>query len=1273
MTEEAIAKIIADQNKFMKTLLEDQKGFLQSMLNNSSSSGPTHSDGAMVPSFHAFAKGQDNWESYMQQMTQHFSAYSVTSEEKKKAFFLTWIGSETFELLKKLYGTNDLGTHTYEEMVKKLSEHFQEQIHVVSARYNFNKCLIKPTQSYREWVAELRGIARQCQFKCAGDNCTSTYVDEMIRDMLILHTPHDTVRTAALQKLKPTLEEVLLIAESFMSTSSATNSIKQQQSQEKVPEVNAITAQAKNRAKKDKQNKKCYSCGGAHKRSECKFREALCWSCGRERHISRVCVSKSEKTNSKKGKTPNKKSNEKSGVHTNAIDVIESVYNMTEEIMKDNKKKYINVEISNATITFQMDSGSSVYVITLHTYKQLGKPKLRKCTRPIYAYGKKAIEILGEFETKIKCNESEKLAVLVVAKVDSGQNLFGMDLFKTFNFDIVQINSVEADEKELKAEADKLFTKYKDLFEPALGTVPNFKAHIQLKNSAVPKYCKSRQIPFALFGKFKAEAERLEQAGVWKRVKFSDWASPIVLTPKPDGSLRICTDFKVSINHQIDIERFPLPTREQLLHKIRYGQIFSKIDLKDAYMQLELDEESKKLLVANTPLGLFEYQRLPYGIASAPAIFQRFLEQILQDVEGCGNYLDDIIVASPTVEEHIQRLEQIFKILREWGIKCKQNKCSLFQDHIDYLGRRISAEGILPEQSGVTAIKNLKRPENIKEVEALMGKINYYHSYIPNMSQIAAPIKQLRRKNTRFKWTQQHEQAFNSLKQHIVNATQLVHFQEHLPIILATDASSFGIGAVISHVYEDGSEHPIAFASKTLNVHQVKYSQIEKEGLAIVFGVQKFHQYLYGRKFTLLTDHKPLVSIFNPGKNLPTTTTNRLQRWAIILMAYQFEIKYKPTAQHGNADALSRLPEGPDDTFDRGEDCYAIEELDTPIDADVIRFHTNKDDVLKAVRRFIQKGWPTSVGPEQAEILPYFQRNASFVLINDLICLQGHSNRVVIPQTLRQRLLQLLHESHWGVVRMKQLARRYCWWPGIDRDIERLASSCATCKVASVSPPKEFSSWPEAQHPWERVHIDFAGPFLQHMWLVCVDAYSQYPYIVQLTGTTSEQTIRALSSIFAIEGLPETLVSDNGPQLTSATFQDFCSKNGIKHVTTAPFHPASNGLAERFVRTFKTSVKKNLDDGIPLGDAVTKFLATYRSMPNAKDKSPAELLHGRSVRTLLTQILPQKKPPKKNAATPKYNDDCKVYLRNYSSGPKWIEGVIERSLGNMVYLVKTPT
>ncbi|XP_043063527.1 uncharacterized protein K02A2.6-like [Drosophila ficusphila] len=914
-----------------------------------------------------------------------------------------------------------------------------------------------------------------------------------------------------------------------------------------------------------------------------------------------------------------------------------------------------------------MDSGATASVINSNTYALLKKPKLHKCSRVLHAFGHTPIPLLGELHTVAKRGEKEKEVVLIVANIETSTNLFGMDLFNIFGFDIMQVSNI------YEVHNDKisdLCNKYNEVFEPAMGVIKNFKATVFLKSSATPKFYKSRQIPFAQMDKFKAEADRLTQAGIWKPVKFSNWASPIVLAPKPGGDIRICGDFKQAVNAKIDVEQYPIPTKEALFHIIRHGKQFSKIDLKDAYLQMELDEASKEIMVVNTPLGLFQYQRLPYGIPSAPAIFQRYLEQLLKGIEGCGNYLDDIIISAPTSEEHLNRIDQVLSTLQANGIRCKRQKCFFFKDEIEYLGRRISANGFLPDSSGLEAVKLLRPPSNLQQLEAFMGKVNYYCNFIPNYSQLAAPLNQLRRTDVAFFFGPQQQQAFTALKSHIINATQLAHFDENLPLVLATDASSFGIGVVLSHLQPDGGERPIVFASKTLDKHQVKYSQIEKEGLSIIFGVKRFHQYLYGRKFILITDHKPLVTIFNPGKHLPLMTSNRLQRWAIILLAYKFDIQYRSTSAHGNADALSRLPVGTDPDFDKEEEaCHTVVEVSTPINSELICNHMDRDELLKQVLQYVSVGWPEKLQPGNEALLPYFNRKLALTLNKKLLCLHTDANRVVIPASLRAHILKLLHEGHWGIVRMKQLARQHVWWPTIDEDIKSLAQSCSICKCNNPAPPREYQSWPAATTAWERIHIDFAGPIFDAMWLICVDAFSQFPFVIQMSSTKTANTIAGLSSIFAIEGYPKTMVSDNGPQLTADAFEEFYKLHGIKHITTAPFHPASNGLAERFVQTFKFAVKKNLQDGIPLRVAVTKYLSSYRFTPNAQGKTPAELIHGRPVRTVLSQLF--EKPVEAKQTNTKYIPNQMVYARNYSRGEKWIEGIIDRPVGKMLFIIRT--
>ncbi|XP_037954814.1 uncharacterized protein K02A2.6-like [Teleopsis dalmanni] len=400
-------------------------------------------------------------------------------------------------------------------------------------------------------------------------------------------------------------------------------------------------------------------------------------------------------------------------------------------------------------------------------------------------------------------------------------------------------------------------------------------------------------------------------------------------------------------------------------------------------------------------------------------------------------------------------------------------------------------------------------------------------------------------------------------------------------------------------------------------------------------------------------------------------STHRLQRWAITLMSYQFEIQFRRTADHSNADALSRLPCGPDPEFDRLEHCYQIENYDTLINVGLLQQHYKDDYILKRVKNLISEGWRTKLADGDMDLLPYFRRKYALFIRDDLIYLQTDATRVIVPQSLHQSVLKLLHDGHWGIVKMKQLARQHCWWPNIDNDIEKLASQCSVCQIAGSSPKQKYHEWPKPERPWQRVHIDFAGPVFQSMWLIVVDAFSQFPFVVQLKTITTIDTIAALSAVFSLEGLPETIVSDNGPQLTSDQSAEYCARNGISHVKTAPFHPASNGLAERFVRTFKSSVQKNIDDGLSIKLTLVKYLATYRAIPNAKGKSPAELLHGRAPRTVLTLL---SAPPNNNkpvTRSTKFSPNETVYIKHYGRGPKWVEAVIIKNLGCMVYIVKT--
>ena len=485
------------------------------------------------------------------------------------------------------------------------------------------------------------------------------------------------------------------------------------------------------------------------------------------------------------------------------------------------------------------------------------------------------------------------------------------------------------------------------------------------------------------------------------------------------------------------------------------------------------------------------------------------------------------------------------------------------------------------------------------------------------------PLNCLLCKDSNWRWTKDCEQAFQAAKSKLISSHVLVHYNPELPLRLAGDASNYGIGAVISHMMPDGSERPVAFASCTLTSSERNYSQIEKEALSLVYGVRKFHSYLYGRQFTLITDHKPLLSIFGTKKGIPAMAAARLQRWAILLSAYRYEVEFRPTGKHGNADGLSRLPlnQGHAEGMSLEAGIFQVQQLENlPVTTKHLKSATRNDPFLSKILIFVKEGWPVNCN---ADFRAYLNRKNELSVEDDCL-LWGI--RVIIPEKLRSKVLDELHREHMGISRMKSVARSYFWWPGVDKAIEELARNCQSCQAVKHSPsvaPLHPWIWPS--RPWQRIHLDFAGPFQGTTFLVVVDANSKWPEVFPMTSTTTAKTVEVLRQLFSSYGLPEEVVSDNGPQFISEEFSDFMKANGVKHVRIAPYHPASNGLAERFVQSFKTALKSSVNSRLSLSHRLANYLLSYRSTPHSTTGvSPSSLFLHRHIRTRFDLLRPDR-------------------------------------------------
>ena len=552
---------------------------------------------------------------------------------------------------------------------------------------------------------------------------------------------------------------------------------------------------------------------------------------------------------------------------------------------------------------------------------------------------------------------------------------------------------------------------------------------------------------------------------------------------------------------------------------------------------MPVDEDSKKLLVVNTPKGLFRYTRLPYGVSSAPGIFQRLMENVLQGIPNVIVYIDDILVTGADDGAHLKTLSRVLDRLERAGFRAKKSKCMFMAPSVSYLGHLIDEVGLHPLQEKVRAVKEAPSPKNVSELKSYLGLLTYYSKFLPNMANVLAPLYKLLCKDISWKWTSVEQKAFQASKDLLTSSSLLVHFNPDLDLVLMCDASSYGIGAVLAHRMPDGSERPIGYASRSLSAAQRNYSQLEREALALVFGVQRFHSYLFGHHFELVTDHQPLLALLHEHRPTSAQASARIRRWSLLLSAYEYKITFRKTQEHLNADALSRLPLPQTQTESKTppELVLLMDHLDeSPVTARHIQVWTRRDPVLSKVIQFVEQGWPSTC---DKSLLTYSAKRSELLVFQG--CLMWGS-RVVIPPQGRSIVLQELHEGHPGMTKMKALARMYVWWPLIDRDIEKSVQECCHCQQHQSAPPvAPLQPWKWPSRPWVRLHMDFAGPFQGKMILVVIDSHSKWIEAIPMDTSTSSKVVEVSRTLFSQFGIPEVLVTDNGP---ARNLKPFCQR-----------------------------------------------------------------------------------------------------------------------------------
>lgn len=787
-----------------------------------------------------------------------------------------------------------------------------------------------------------------------------------------------------------------------------------------------------------------------------------------------------------------------------------------------------------------------------------------------------------------------------------------------------------------------------------------------------------RRIPPSEYEVVKAHINQLLEAEII-RESCSPFASPIVLVKKKDGSLRMCVDYR-QLNSRTRKDAFPLPRIDESLDSLGGACWFSTLDLASGYNQVPVTEKDRFKTAFCTPFGLFEWNRMPFGLCNAPGTFQRLMERLFGDQQ-CQSlllYLDDVVVFSTSVAQHLERLEVVLGRLEREGLKVKLSKCAFFQREVKYLGHVISAEGVSTDPAKIEVVADWRRPSNVGELRSFLGFASYYRRFVEGFAKLAGPLhklvaacsssgprKRAPRGFTEGDWTEQCQVSFKELKNRLTTAPVLAYADFSRPFILEVDASQSGLGAVLSQEHGD-KVRPIAYASRSLRPterNMTNYSSMKLEFVALKWAMtEKFREYLLGQKCIVYTDNNPLSHL--TSAKLGATE----QRWAAQLASFDFEVRYRSGRSNRNADALSRQHQFSQETRDNflpgtvipamvrqaaeaepvvqvnqavitALPSFSIEDLSSLQEAD--------PDIQRVLAFWEQGSFPSSAERQNLSksVLTLLRQGDRLVKKNGVLYRRvsrpdGGEEvlQLVLPVALKRDVLTQLHQhhGHQGVERTTELIRQRCYWPGMSAEVAQWCRECERCQLAKDTQPlgRGFMGHVLASKPNEILAIDFTmlepSSSGHENVLVLTDVFSKYTLAVPTRDQRAETVVQVLvTEWFFRFGVPGRIHSDQGRNFESALMRQLCGFYGIEKSRTTPYHPAGNGQCERFnrtlhnlLRTLPASRKRDWASCLP------QILFCYNTTPHqSTGESPYLLMFGQEPRLPVDFLLGRVQEP----------------------------------------------
>lgn len=1169
--------------------------------------------------------------------------FSKKNNSEKSSYILLWIGRQGVDIYNGFTWDNEDDKTKPSAIWSKFEKHLAPRTNFRLARYQLQQLKQTNEETVDDFMTKCRNQAAKCKFRDQRE------IDERLIEQLIVGTKHKKAQERILEHGDElTLDKALDYARTYEATITHVAQLNNPDTH-----VNAI-------GKSETPKRKCGNCGRAHEIRKCPAYGSICNFCSKPNHWSNVCRQKANSNNfveanqSRSTKVPqgqitdpqprrrnrhvhelqagNELSDEFEMLHFESI----TVDSITPETTRDEALVTLDLSLPHKTnpriqLKGKLDTGAQANILPIRLYREMfpqnissdGQPKhkaLKASKTVLTAYGGSRINQFGTCEIECK-HEGYTTKALFYVTDAPGRAIIGLPTaltlkLITLNCSVEQHAQNEAATHNKTTSSDPITPKEKLIqqFPECFDGIGKFEGeyHITLDPNVPPVIHAPRRVPISMKDDIKRELDEMISQGIIAKVREGEptsWVNSLVYRRKPNGRLRICLDPK-DLNAAIKRDHHVTPTLEEILPKLSGAKHFSILDAKCGYWNVVLDNDSSYLTTFNSPFGRYRFLRMPFGLKMSQDVFQSKIDQTFEGCSGVTGIADDIVVSGTTEEEHNRNLHGMIMRCQTTGLKLNPDKCYINQDKIKFYGIICSGDGIQPDPAKVSALKQMKEPTDQKELQTFLGLATYMSPFIANLSILTAPLRELLKEGTTFQWNANYQTAFNQIKESISEKVTLTYFNDNKEVTLQVDASMKGLGAAL---LQEGK--PVAFASKSLTDAETRYANIERELLAVVYGCERFHIYLFGSPFTVLTDHKPLESIHL--KHL-TSAPPRLQRMLLRLQPYDIKIRYIPGKEMLLADALSRL--SPEEKFQIENEEIQVHEIYTQFSngmIEKIRSSTTADEELSCLKHTVYEGWPETIKEVSKLLKPYWSFRDE-ITIDDGILTKGQ--RIIIPAVLQKEILAKLHASHQGAEKTKLRARTSVYWRNMNDDIDKITATCQTCQTYQPSNAKQPLIPTEVPpRPWHTIATDLFC-IDNSEYLLISDYYSKYPFVRKIPkGQSNSRTvIEIMKQIFSEQGIPKIVRSDNGPHYSSANFQEFAKNYGFEHVTSSPRYPQANGFIENQVKTVKATLLKTRHTG---EDPCMALLCLRTTPIDNKLPSPSELLLGRKIQGNLPSLI----------------------------------------------------